>query len=172
VNSVIFPDGEGKLIGGRAIGPFWQYKETSMPMRTKIAAALAATALAAGLGLTAVGSATAAPASTSVSAADVHADSWSCGYYSGTTETIYGNNNDRVREVQCLLHYVWGWDLGTSGTSGDGVDGDFGSKTLAAVKGFQTWDNNRGCSIKLTVDGRVGTHTWSALRSDNGCPTV
>ncbi|MGW7385965.1 peptidoglycan-binding domain-containing protein [Streptomyces sp. NPDC054794] len=143
-----------------------------MSVSTRFAAACAATALAAGLGLTAAGTAAATPASTSMSASKTQVKSWSCGFYSGTVETVYGNNNDRVREVQCLLVYVWGWNLGSTGPDGDGVDGDFGGKTLAAVKGFQTWDNNRGCSIRLTVDGRVGTHTWSALRSDNGCPTV
>lgn len=63
-------------------------------------------------------------------------------------------------------------DDDTPAARASSLDGDFGLKTLAAIKGFQTWDNNRGCSIKLTVDGKVGKHTWSALRSDDGCPTV
>ena len=47
-----------------------------------------------------------------------------------------------------------GYDLGRYG-----VDGDFGSATLAAVKAFQG-DNG------LTVDGVVGKKTWEALEKD------
>lgn len=111
-----------------------------MRFRTKLAAAFAAVALAAGFGLTAAGSASAAPARATVGTAAVHAQYWSCGYYSGTTETVYGNTGDRVREIQCLLLF-WGFSVGSSG-----VDGDFGSNTLAAVKAFQTWDNGRGAA--------------------------
>jgi peptidoglycan hydrolase-like protein with peptidoglycan-binding domain len=150
-------------------------KEIHVLVRRKSATILAAVALAAGLGLTAGGTATAAPArpSATVSASEVHVESWSCGYYSGTANTVYGNTGNAVREIQCLLVYVYGYDLGATGPDGDGVDGDFGSKTLAAVRAFQTWERGRSaCTIKLSVDGQVGPHTWSALRADNGCATV
>lgn len=76
----------------------------------------------------------------------------SCDAYSGTELTEYGDNGRRVVEVQCILK-ARGYDLGPSG-----VDGDFGQRTLAAVKSFQT---DHG----LEVDGQVGKHTWAALRA-------
>ncbi|TDV55042.1 peptidoglycan-binding domain-containing protein [Actinophytocola oryzae] len=89
----------------------------------------------------------------------------SCGYYSGKTETVRGDKGDRVREVQCLLLY-WGYSVGPSG-----VDGDFGANTEAGVKAFQA-DTYGVCGPPgLVDDGRVGKHTWSALRSSNSCPT-
>jgi len=89
----------------------------------------------------------------------------SCGYYSGTTETVRGNTGNRVREVQCLLLY-WGYSVGPSG-----VDGDFGPATESAVRRFQA-DTYGVCGPPgLVSDGRVGRHTWSALRAPNGCPT-
>jgi hypothetical protein len=89
----------------------------------------------------------------------------SCGYYSGKTETVRGNTGDRVREVQCLLLH-WGYSVGSSG-----VDGDFGPATEAAVKAFQS-DTYGVCGPPgLVSDGRVGKHTWSALRASDSCPT-
>ncbi|UOX85920.1 peptidoglycan-binding protein [Amycolatopsis sp. FBCC-B4732] len=89
----------------------------------------------------------------------------SCGYYSGKVETVRGNTGNRVREVQCLLLH-WGYSVGSSG-----VDGDFGPATESAVKAFQA-DTYTVCGPPgLVSDGRVGTHTWSALRAPDSCPT-
>ncbi|MER5789510.1 serine/threonine-protein kinase [Streptomyces sp. NPDC001980] len=75
----------------------------------------------------------------------------SCTYYSGTALTVYGQRNNRVVELQCILK-ARGYDIGSHG-----VDGDFGPDTLTAVKKFQ---KNHG----LRVDGEVGVNTWGALR--------
>jgi peptidoglycan hydrolase-like protein with peptidoglycan-binding domain len=90
----------------------------------------------------------------------------SCGYYSGTATTQYGDTGNRVREVQCLLVY-WGYSVGSSG-----IDGIFGKDTRAAVEAFQG-DTYSICGPPgLTKDGIVGVHTWSALRSSTSCPTA
>jgi hypothetical protein len=89
----------------------------------------------------------------------------SCGYYSGKTETVRGDQGDRVREAQCLLLY-WGYSVGPSG-----VDGDFGGDTEKAAKAFQA-DTYGICGPPgLVSDGKVGKHTWSALRASDSCPT-
>ncbi|WP_432191988.1 protein kinase domain-containing protein [Streptomyces sp. bgisy027] len=75
-----------------------------------------------------------------------------CTYYSGTELTDYGDKGQRVVQVQCMLTKR-GYSVGSSG-----VDGEFGSATLAAVKQFQ---GAKG----LEVDGEVGPNTWAALRS-------
>jgi zinc D-Ala-D-Ala carboxypeptidase len=59
-----------------------------------------------------------------------------------------GSSGDDVRAVQHLLRNAHGYDIA--------VDGIFGSKTQAAVTGFQ---KSRG----LAVDGIVGPQTWKAL---------
>jgi len=88
-----------------------------------------------------------------------------CGYYSGKVETVRGDQGNRVREVQCLLVY-WGYSVGSSG-----VDGDFGPATESAVRKFQS-DTYSVCGPPgLVSDGRVGKHTWSALRAPDSCPT-
>lgn len=61
-----------------------------------------------------------------------------------------GNTGEYVTLLQTKLLQK-GYDLGKYG-----VDGDFGSATLAAVKAFQ---RDHG----LTVDGVVGRNTWTAL---------
>ena len=61
-----------------------------------------------------------------------------------------GSEGDQVKAVQRML-YALGYDLGSAK-----VDGDFGSKTDAAVRAYQ---KNKG----LTVDGIVGQQTWSKL---------
>lgn len=68
-----------------------------------------------------------------------------------------GSKGEYVRELQTLLA-AKGYDLGKYG-----IDGDFGSATLAAVKAFQA---DHG----LTPDGIAGPLTWAALKEDN--PTV
>jgi serine/threonine protein kinase len=75
----------------------------------------------------------------------------SCHYYSGTALTQYGDQGDRVRQVQCILDRR-GYNIGSAG-----VDGYFGADTRAAVKRFQSPHH-------LEVDGQVGTQTWAKLR--------
>lgn len=48
-----------------------------------------------------------------------------------------GSYGDRVKAIQEALVKNNKYDLGTSGPNGDGVDGDFGPKTDAAVRKFQ-----------------------------------
>ncbi|AKH80850.1 serine/threonine protein kinase [Streptomyces sp. CNQ-509] len=75
----------------------------------------------------------------------------SCTFYSGTALTDYGDRGRRVSQVQCILTKR-GYSVGP-----DGVDGDFGPNTQAAVKKFQSRHH-------LQVDGQVGVFTWAALR--------
>ncbi|UUU24486.1 protein kinase domain-containing protein [Streptomyces sp. DSM 40750] len=75
-----------------------------------------------------------------------------CTYYSGTELTQFGDKNQRVTQVQCML-VKRGYSVG-----GSGVDGQFGEDTLAAVRVFQS-------DKALKVDGDVGPNTWAALRS-------
>lgn len=61
-----------------------------------------------------------------------------------------GSKGSAVKALQILL-IGYGYSCGASG-----VDGDFGSATLAAVKKFQK-------KMGLTVDGIVGAKTWAKL---------
>ena len=63
----------------------------------------------------------------------------------------FGSEGDDVKELQENLIKL-GYDLGKSG-----ADGDFGTKTLVAVKDFQEKHN-------LTVDGIVGPATKKAIK--------
>ena len=59
-----------------------------------------------------------------------------------------GTEGDLVKELQAKLNAL-GYDCGT-------VDGNYGKKTAAAVKAFQTAQG-------LTADGICGVKTWAAL---------
>lgn len=59
-----------------------------------------------------------------------------------------GNTGEAVRSLQILLNGRGGYALQ--------IDGIFGPRTQAAVKGFQT-------SSHLGVDGIAGVHTWGSL---------
>ncbi|MFF9077892.1 peptidoglycan-binding protein [Streptomyces sp. NPDC014735] len=113
--------------------------------------ALAATVAAVASGAVDPASAHAAPVARSTAA-------YSCGYYTGSVLTVYGDTGSRVFEVQCLLIRV-GYRLQ--------LDGIFGSGTLGAVKDFQAaWNGMTGA--QLAVDGKAGSATWAALRSAAG----
>jgi peptidoglycan hydrolase-like protein with peptidoglycan-binding domain len=60
-----------------------------------------------------------------------------------------------------------GENLGTFGKNHDGIDGNFGSVTLAAVKSFQGKNKDSQGHV-LLIDGIVGDRTWWAL---GGCNT-
>ena len=62
-----------------------------------------------------------------------------------------GSNNNQVKTLQRIL-YALGYDLGDNKP----IDGDFGAKTDAAVRKYQT-------ANKLTSDGVVGEKTWTKL---------
>jgi len=70
------------------------------------------------------------------------------------TTLEYGSTGSTVKELQTKLNAL-GYNCGT-------VDGNFGAKTMAAVKAFQKANN-------LTVDGIVGSQTLGAI---NGGSTV
>lgn len=77
-----------------------------------------------------------------------------CPYTEPTVTVRQGDSGNNVKWVQWYLA-----QLGYLSTSG--VDGDFGSGTLSAVKKFQT---DKG----LTVDGLVGSGTRAALKKAYG----
>ncbi|WP_228988932.1 peptidoglycan-binding protein [Streptomyces sp. DH8] len=120
----------------------------------KSAVLLSGGALAAAVLMGTAGVAAAAPveAVPTATAATTTASGWYCGWESGTPYTDRGDRGNKVREVQCLLRDVWGFNIGRTG-----VDGDFGAATESAVKAFQ---RSRG----LAADGKVGPNTWSKLR--------
>jgi peptidoglycan hydrolase-like protein with peptidoglycan-binding domain len=68
-----------------------------------------------------------------------------------------GSNGPDVRKLQNMLNKV------SHPSPHLGIDGDFGPKTEAAVKAFQT-------SHHLTPDGVVGTQTWAALDKEFTAP--
>lgn len=73
-----------------------------------------------------------------------------------TIATIQNGSADTqaVKNWQGLL-VARGYDIGTTGTRKDGVDGSFGVSTETATRAFQT-------AAKIGVDGVVGQQTWTA----------
>lgn len=67
-----------------------------------------------------------------------------------------GSSGSTVRSWQTLLNY-WGNRTGKGYSCGD-VDGQFGSRTEAATRKFQT-------TYGLTADGVVGSKTWEMMLS-------
>lgn len=119
-------------------------RTTSPFRRAALRPALAALALASALAL--------APG---VAAADANnatppGSSPVCAFYDGDGPTAFGDQGERVSQVQCMLanrrYLPW-----------EALDGVFGPRTLAAVQRFQA-DHP-----PLIPDGIVGPHTWSAL---------
>lgn len=70
-------------------------------------------------------------------------------------ELAQGAQSGAVRTLQGLL-VARGFHLGTTGAAGDGIDGDFGALTHAAVIAFQE-------ESKIAADGIVGPITWPLL---------
>lgn len=66
-----------------------------------------------------------------------------------------GSVGDEVKEIQTALKQL-GYDLGTFGEAGDGLDGIIGPVTEKAIKAFQEANG-------LVVDGIVGPETIKAL---------
>lgn len=66
-----------------------------------------------------------------------------------------GANNNHVTILQTHLKTL-GYNLGTYGVDKNGVDGKYGSKTIAAVRALQKKAN-------IKVDGICGPKTWEAL---------
>ena len=75
--------------------------------------------------------------------------------YSANPTIRKGVKNNYVTILQQGLKKL-GYDLGTSGDNKDGIDGNYGSKTVNAVRKFQTKAN-------IKVDGICGPKTWEAL---------
>ena len=77
--------------------------------------------------------------------------------------TIKGTNRaESIKIIQKRLKNL-GYDLGTFGPRGDGIDGDYGDTTVKAVKAFQESNGLTGDQ----ADGIVGNTTWKLLRSEN-----
>ena len=73
-------------------------------------------------------------------------------------ERVYklGSRGSQVEKIQQKLVDL-GYNLGTTGPNGDGVDGQYGSKTYKAVRKFQE------ANPPLKVDGKVGDNTSPVL---------
>lgn len=81
------------------------------------------------------------------------------GYYSGNTVSPSTTEVTAAgKEAQCLLQ-AHGYSVGT-------VDGEFGSHSQAAMKGFQTHVNEVEGYKELAVDGIPGPESWPWLRTD------
>lgn len=66
----------------------------------------------------------------------------------GSKEAVVGSIQNNLKAI--------GYDIGTAGPNGDGIDNNFGTKTDAAVRDVQ---KNGG----VTVDGQVGKNTTPLL---------
>jgi peptidoglycan hydrolase-like protein with peptidoglycan-binding domain len=119
-------------------------------IRTRLA--LLASVAALGSSLALAPSALAAPAA--APAGTVSPAVFGCDFTNATPLIQKGSTGAAVKEAQCLLNF-WG-------NYGLAVDGIFGNATDSAVRRFQ------GTFCNLTVDGKVGTNTWRALRT-SGC---
>ena len=75
--------------------------------------------------------------------------------YSANPTIRKGAKNNYVTILQQGLKKL-GYDLGTYGDNKDGIDGDYGSKTVNVVRKFQT-------KVNIKVDGICGPKTWEAL---------
>ena len=75
--------------------------------------------------------------------------------YSANPTIRKGAKNNYVVILQQGLKKL-GYNLGTYGDNQDGIDGDYGSKTVNAVRKFQT-------KVNIKVDGICGPKTWEAL---------
>ncbi|MER5887210.1 peptidoglycan-binding domain-containing protein [Streptomyces sp. NPDC001941] len=79
-------------------------------------------------------------------------------YYTGEALTAYGDSGNRVIQAQCGL-------VSYGRLKAADVDGQFGSKTRAAVIAFQnSLKYNSACGENVSVDGIVGPVTWYFLR--------
>lgn len=76
-------------------------------------------------------------------------------YQLGSRTIRFGVKGNDVVELQQKLVKL-GYNLGTYGTEKNGIDGNCGSKTVKAIKDFQT-------SHGLTVDGKYGAKTHAAM---------
>ncbi len=65
-----------------------------------------------------------------------------------------GNKGSDVEKLQFLL-VAMGFDLGTSGPNGNGIDGDYGGKTETAVKHFQQYRMVRSQDGKKAADDGI-----------------
>lgn len=88
------------------------------------------------------------------------------GCLSSATVAKYGaTNNGYVMAVQNALRQK-GYNLGATGPNGNGVDGDFGPLTLAALNKWQgskgVLNQNFGCG-KVIVDKQMGPAVYKAL---------
>lgn len=70
-----------------------------------------------------------------------------------------GDTNSEVKNVQRLLKGV-GYDLGTSGKDGNGIDGNFGGRTETAIKDYQT-------KKRLQPTGIINSELISSLQSES-----
>lgn len=75
---------------------------------------------------------------------------------------VKGDEGDDVAELQTVLKNL-GYDLGAYGANKDGVDGDYGSKTVAAVKAYQSANG-------LTANGKYDEATHAVMSGATPAP--